>query len=259
MSTMIRWSQRYLRPHQYAVTLMDAQLDALREGRALSESDAAWLDAHLERCEDCRTLFKARQASVSWLRQENPLLAPEGFHARVVQAALSQERSERADAPHQTVQAQGRTPPVKGWMARVSSLWSPEQFRPNWGWSAVATGIVAIVLFVGIGPGALVTPSHQIAVSGTGQVAHTTPADLRVHASHIGAAQVRSEVTRIAKTHGLAWVVTDHAVRLRIPRAKLVTVLKALAQRGPYTVESQTEGIPSPERTEVVVDVEFEN
>jgi anti-sigma factor RsiW len=217
-------------PHARAERLMDARLDAQRGGPLLSAPDEAWLDAHLGECPECQQALAERAAVVAGLGAEPPLLAPDGFAARVLAAA----------------QAEGRRAPAP----------VLEERRPWAQWALAGAAVAATVLFVALaGPSAGPAGTVEVGGAGPAPVSHEV-ADFEVRAPSVGPAEVRARVVRIADAHHGVVTALDRVLVVRIPRAELVGVLQDLSRGGELAVTRK--GTLAPEQEVVVLEVALE-
>lgn len=223
-------------PHARAERLVDARLDAHRASPALEASDEAWLDAHLEACDDCRAMAEARAEAVAALRQAPKLRASEGFAARVAAAARAEAEAGRREAHA----APPRLEPVR---------------RPFTQWAFAGAAVAATVTFaVLVGPNSR-APEGTVEVSGAAAVAAEAP-DFDVRAPSLGAAELRAVVSKIATAHAGQVEPSGSALTVRIPRAELVGMLRDLSRAGEVSVTPRSE--LDPEKDSVVLRVSLD-
>lgn len=218
-------------PHLHAERLIDARLDARRGGPPLDAEQAAWLEAHLEGCVRCQQVAEARAEVVQALTQTPPLRAPEGFAARVLEAARAESR-----APA----------PVR---------YEPER-RPWLQWGFAGAAVAATVAFaVMVRPPGAPSEGPGVEVSGAAAVAAEAP-DFDVRAPGLGAAEIRAVVSRIASAHSGTVEGSKRVLTVRIPRAELVGMLRDLSRAGEVSVTPRDK--LDPERETVVLRVNLD-
>ncbi len=228
MTAMQHTLGTYLWPHRRAETLMDARIDAGRNAPELAEAEQAWLQAHIETCPPCAARAQAHQDVVQSLQAEARLQAPDGFAARVLIAARAQEQSVMV------------------------------QEAPRFVWGQWAVGGAALAVAVGFA--VFVGPQQELAngpveVSGTSAARAAEP-DFLVRAPSMGAAEVRTKVSKIAEAHGGEVTVSEESLMVRIPRAALVGVLKDLSRAGEVKVTPV--GTLGPERASILLRVNLD-
>lgn len=218
-------------PHRRAEELVDARIDARRDGPPLDPEALAWLEAHLEACPPCAEMAEARRAAVEAMRASPRLVAPEGFAARVLAAAREEGRA--------------AAEPVRLEPARRGV--------PQWALGVAA--VAATVAFVVLLEPRDVAPEGTVEVSGAAAAA-AIAADFEVRAPSLGAAELRAVVSRIAQAHAGQVSGSGDTITVRIPRGELVGVLQDLAQATEVSVTPQ--GQLAPERETVVLRVNLD-
>jgi hypothetical protein len=227
----MNWLNPFRIPHRRATRLIDDRLDAERGEEPLSKEDAAWLDGHLASCTECKGLERQRRMLLGHLSSLAGAEAPRGFAGRVLMAA-------KARPFEPDVEADDRPRPV---------VWL--------GVAAAALATFAVVVIANVGsPG----PAPGVQIAGPSGIAASGEPHFTVRAPGIGAAKARAQAVEIIESHGGTYVVAPNAIRARVPRARLVAVMKDLARKSRYKVSQAVPGELEPSLDEVDIVFELE-